>query len=181
MEFAHHANGPRTLGRQGASVTARSFPAGAAATAVRPAGLVAGVLPYRDFSMVQPPGGMLLMVPAASACVVTNDAACTVAAGRFYSGVRDCPSLVDSFGTLFAMTSGRSSHAPPAVLRPVVNLWQSALQRAQYVWLTSGTSAQIPWTRPLDGYLREHFRLIGLAWLHWPRRYVPCPGLYVRR
>src|ERR1700722_3227291 len=27
--------------------------------------LVAGVIPYRDFSMVQPPGGMLLMAPAA--------------------------------------------------------------------------------------------------------------------
>jgi alpha-1,2-mannosyltransferase len=36
--------------------------------------LVDGVIPYRDFSMVQPPGGMLLMVPAALLAKVTGTA-----------------------------------------------------------------------------------------------------------
>jgi len=119
------------------------------------------------------------LIPA-GACVVTNDSAYTVAADRFYSDVRGCPVLVDSFGTLFAVTDGRSNAAPPAILRPVVQLWQTALERARYVWLTSDTTAQIPWTRQLYGYFTDHFRLIGFAWSHWSKRHVPRPGLYIR-
>ena len=155
---------------------------GAAAVLAATVLLAAGVLQFQAESRLRgtevaaaadrliPPG----------ACVVTNDSAYTVAAGRFYSGVQGCPAMVDSFGTLFAMTSGRSSSAPPATLRPVVDLWQTALERAQYVWLTSDTAAQIPWTSQLYGYFRRHFRLIAFAWSHWSRRYVPRPGLYVR-
>ena len=122
------------------------------------------------------------LIPA-GACVLTNDAAYTVAADRFYSDVRDCPPMVDSFGTLFAMTSGQSHDAAAAVLRPVVELWQADLERAEYVWLTSGTAAQIPWTPRLYAYFRDHFRLIGLAWPHWSSQsgpFLPRPGLYVR-
>ena len=122
------------------------------------------------------------LIPA-GACVLTNDAAYTVAADRFYSDVRDCPPMVDSFGTLFAMTSGQSHDAAAAVLRPVVELWQADLERAEYVWFTSGTAAQIPWTPRLYRYFRGHFRLIGLAWPHWSSQsgpFLPRPGLYVR-
>lgn len=119
------------------------------------------------------------LIPA-GACVLTNDAAYTVAADRFYSDVRGCPPMVDSLGTLFAMTSGRSRAAPPPVLRPVVDLWQTDLERAGYVWFTSNTSEQIPWTPRLYDYFCHHFRLIGLAWPYWSSRSLPRPGLYAR-
>ena len=121
------------------------------------------------------------LIPA-GACVVTNGASYTVAADRFFSADPDCPPMVDAFGTLFAMTSGGNQASPPAVLRPVVELWQTTLEHAQYLWLTSTTVAQIPWNSQLYGYFHTHFRLIGLAGSPTPARYpyVPRPGLYVR-
>jgi hypothetical protein len=120
------------------------------------------------------------LIPA-GACVVTNDSAYTVAAGRFYSDVAGCPAMTDSFGTLFAMTSGHPRDASAAVLPPVVALWQATLRQAAYVWLIGNTVAQIPWTRQLDSYFLSHFRLIGFAGSPQGWRFVPGPGLYVRR
>ena len=120
------------------------------------------------------------LIPA-GACVVTNDSAYTVAAGRFYSDVAGCPAMTDSFGTMIAMTSGHPRDASAAMLAPVVALWQATLQQAAYVWLTGDTVAQIPWTRQLDSYFLSHFRLIGFAGPSPGWRYVPDPGLYVRR
>jgi alpha-1,2-mannosyltransferase len=121
------------------------------------------------------------LIPA-GACVVTNGASYTVAANRFFSTDPDCPPMVDAFGTLFAMTSGGNQASPPNVLRPVVELWQTTLEHAQYVWLTSTTVAQIPWNSQLYGYFHTHFRLIGLKGSPTPARYpyVPRPGLYAR-
>jgi alpha-1,2-mannosyltransferase len=120
------------------------------------------------------------LIPA-GACVVTNDSAFTVAVGRFYSSDPGCPPMTDSFGTLIAMTSGHPRDASAAVLAPVVALWQATLARARYVWLTSDTVAQIPWTSELYGYFLSHFRLIGFAGSRAEPRYVPRPGLYIRR
>ena len=102
------------------------------------------------------------LIPA-GACVVSNGAAFTVAADRFYSDVPGCPAVVDPLGTMIALTSGRYLDDTPAQLRPAVALWQTALDRAQYVWLTSGTFQEIPWNRSLNGYFTRRFRLIGLA------------------
>jgi alpha-1,2-mannosyltransferase len=115
------------------------------------------------------------------ACVVTNDAPFTVAADRFFSSAPGCPAMVDPFGTLFAMTGGHERGATAAVLAPVVALWQATLRQAAYVWLTGDTLAQIPWTRQLDSYFLSHFRLIGFAGPPTGYRYVPRPGLYIRR
>jgi alpha-1,2-mannosyltransferase len=128
----------------------------------------------------QQPAVAARLIPA-GACVLTNDAAYTVAANRFDSGVPGCPEMVDSFGAYFAMTSGQFRGAPPAVLRSVIELWQTDLEHAQYVWFTGNTDEQIPWTRSLYGYFSGHYRLIGLAAPHWTLRSVPRPGLYVRR
>jgi hypothetical protein len=115
------------------------------------------------------------------ACVLTNDPAYTVAVDRFFSDAPGCPAMVDSFGTLIALTSGRSRDTAAPVLRPVVELWRADLGRAGYVWLTGDTAGQIPWTGPLDAYFRGHFQLIGLTQPHWSSRLIPRPGLYVRR
>jgi hypothetical protein len=112
--------------------------------------------------------------------VVTNHSAYTVAVGRFYSDVAGCPAMTDSFGTLIAMTSGHPRDAGAAALAPVVALWRATLARARYVWLTSNTVGQIPWTRQLYAYFSGDFRLIGFAGQPVPWRYVPRPGLYVR-
>jgi hypothetical protein len=120
------------------------------------------------------------LIPA-GACVVTNDSAYTVAAGRFDSDAAGCPAMTDSFGTLFAMTSGHPRDAGAAVLAPVVALWQATLQQAAYVWLIGDTAGQIPWTRQLDSYFLSHYRLIGFAGSPQGWRFVPGPGLYVRR
>jgi hypothetical protein len=119
------------------------------------------------------------LIPA-GACVVTNDAADTVSADRFYSDVPGCQGIVDSFGTFLAMTGGLMDAASPAAMQPVVDLWQSALDRAQYAWLTVDTDSQIPWNRQLFGYFQGHFRLIGLRRSPTPYPYVPAPGLYAR-
>jgi alpha-1,2-mannosyltransferase len=119
------------------------------------------------------------LIPS-GACVLTNDAAYTVAVDRFYSDIKGCPPMVDSFGTLIAMATGRSRHVSASVVRPVVELWRTDLGRAGYVWLTGNTAGQIPWDRQLYGYFRGHFRLIGLAKPHWSGRFIPRPGLYVR-
>jgi hypothetical protein len=119
------------------------------------------------------------LIPA-GACVVSNGAAYTVAADRFYSDVPGCPALVDPLGTMIAMTTGRFRDATAAELWPEIDLWQSALERAQYVWLTSDTYQMIPWNHPLDGYFTRHFRLIGFAGHPTGYRYVPPVGLYAR-
>jgi len=55
--------------------------------------LVTGVIPYRDFTMVQPPGGMLLMVPAALLAKVAGSA-WGLAAGRLLTVCADTASVV---------------------------------------------------------------------------------------
>jgi alpha-1,2-mannosyltransferase len=174
------------IGLLSARLATGRTPANLAGTAVATAlGLVlmtAGIQQFRAESVLHAdpvPAAADRLIPA-GACVLTNDVAYTVEADRFYSDVRGCPPMVDSFGTLFAMTSGQSANAAAAVLRPVVELWQEYLERAGYVWFTSTTAEQIPWNPRLYGYFYSHFRLIGLAAPHWSNRSVPRPGLYVR-
>jgi alpha-1,2-mannosyltransferase len=124
-------------------------------------------------------GAVDRLIPA-GACVVSNDAADTVAADRFYSDDPGCPQLVDSYGTFFATTSGLLRAASPATLQLVINLWQTALDRAQYVWLTTNTYYQIPWNSQLSNYFRTHFRIIGSATPPILHQYIPPPALYAR-
>ncbi len=173
----------RTAARPRAAVRGRASPA---VVAVAAGGLIvalaAGVQlrgESREYGS-QAPAAAARIIPA-GACVLTNEAAYTVAADRFYSSLPGCPELVDSFGTLIAMTGGLAGEAPAAAVRPVARLWQADLQRAQYVWITSDSGGQIPWTSQLSAYFGRHFRLIGLARAHWPRTLVPSPGVYRRR
>ena len=173
-----------------AGVLAARFVAGRARWPLAPAAaLAAVVLTAAAILQVQSESGLRgnqvaaaadKIIPA-GACVLTNDSAYTVAANRFYSDVRGCPVMVDSLGTLFTMTGGRSRAATGAALRPVAALWQAGLERAGYVWLTADTVNQIPWDQRLYAYFSSHFRLAGLAWAHhWSNQDIPRPGLYVR-
>lgn len=115
------------------------------------------------------------------ACVVTNVTALTVVANRFVPDTAGCPSVVDSYGTLIAMTDGRELKADPQVLGTVGAFWRSAFAHATYVWLVAPTQGEIPWTRSLHDYFVRHYRLIGLASIHPGGPRIPRGGLYVRR
>jgi hypothetical protein len=161
---------------------AASRAAGAMLAAVLAVAVAAGAAQFRAESRLagtQVAAAADRLIPA-GACVVTNDSAYAVAAGRFYSDVAGCPAMTDSFGTLIAMTSGHPRDASPPVLAPVIALWHATLEQATYVWLIGNTVAQIPWNSGLYGYFRRHFRLIGLAGQPVPWRDVPRAGLYLK-
>lgn len=120
------------------------------------------------------------LIPQGS-CVVTNNASLTINANRFVSNAAGCPSVVDSYGTLMAMTDGYTVHAKPQVLRSVAGAWQTWFAHAGYVWLETGSSGQIPWTHALHSYFVSHFKLIGLASYYPAEGNIPRGGLYIRR
>jgi hypothetical protein len=121
------------------------------------------------------------LIPPGS-CVVTNSPSYTIAANRFVSDVAGCPSVVDSYGTLMAMTRGQNLGARPPVVRSVAEAWQTWFAHADYIWLDpSGGGNQIPWTHALNSYFAGHFRLVALASHHPAHGNVPRGGLYVRR
>ena len=120
------------------------------------------------------------LIPPGS-CVMTNDPALTITSDRFNSNTADCPSMVDSYGTLIVMTVGRTIHAAPRTLSSVAAVWQSGFARAGYVWLEAGSQGEIPWTHGLHAYFSSHFRLIGLASIQPGRGNIPRGGLYIRR
>jgi hypothetical protein len=115
------------------------------------------------------------------ACVVTNEPVLTVTANRFVPDTAGCPPLVDSYGTLIAMTDGHELRASKQVLSTVDKFWRSTFAHASYVWLVAPTQGEIPWTRSLHDYFLSHYRLIGLASIHRGGRRIPRGGLYVRR
>jgi prolyl-tRNA editing enzyme YbaK/EbsC (Cys-tRNA(Pro) deacylase) len=118
------------------------------------------------------------LIPAGT-CALTNHASYAVAADRFFSASPDCPLMVDSFGTLFAMTSGGSIGSSRSALQPVRELWMSSLVHAQYFWVTEDTTQQIPWDSQLLGYFNAHYRLIGLSRkTTLQNRATPEPGIY---
>lgn len=119
------------------------------------------------------------LIPA-GACVVTDDASLTIAAGRFVADAPGCPAVVDSFGTLMTMTGGHNLSAGPRMLGAVGAAWRDWFGHAGYVWLLPGSQGQIPWTPALYHWFSGHFRLIALASTTAPHGDVPRGGLYAR-
>ncbi len=119
------------------------------------------------------------LIPRGS-CVVTDVVSITISADRFDSSVPGCPLMVDSFGTLIALTSGQNMSASPRVLGTVAQVWRSAFERAQYVWLDGDTQGRITWTPALHAYFTSHFTLIGLTDHYRGTRHTPRGGLYIR-
>ncbi|MGH3152507.1 MAG: hypothetical protein ACRDOB_17510 [Streptosporangiaceae bacterium] len=119
------------------------------------------------------------LIPSGS-CVLTNDSSLTVSADRFTPDTRGCPAMVDSYGTLLALTDGRKTGASPQAVSSVTALWYTGFSQAHYVWLETGSQGQIPWTPALYAYFNREFRLIGLV--NGPGgAHTPEGGLYVRR
>ena len=105
------------------------------------------------------------------ACVVTDQASYTIAANRFVSSRPGCVPMVDGVGSDYSLSRGLSAATGAGRLPAVRALWMSALQGAQYVWLSPMSYKRIPWAaRQISVYFDQHF--------------VPVPhgpfGLYMR-
>jgi len=91
------------------------------------------------------------------ACVVTDQVSFTLVADRFVSDVPGCPLLVDSIGTDYALSRGRSPQTGAARFPAAVAVWSNAFSHAQYVWLSGRNQLRIPWTPALHAYFNAHF------------------------
>jgi hypothetical protein len=122
------------------------------------------------------------LIPAGS-CVLTNNPAYTISAGRFTPASAygpGCPGMVDPFGIYLVMTSGRRLAASRQELGSVRAMWLSDFSRVPYVWIDPGSQGPIPWTPALYAYFESHFRLIGVVFGRGGRD-TPEGGLYARR
>jgi alpha-1,2-mannosyltransferase len=117
------------------------------------------------------------MIPSGT-CVVSDYPSLLISADRFDT-VAGCPAMVDSYGTLLAMTDGRK-YADPTAVRALTAQWQRQFAAASYVWLEWNSQGRIPWTPALYAYFTSHFRLLGLIGGRGAAN-VPEPGLYGRR
>jgi alpha-1,2-mannosyltransferase len=111
-----------------------------------------------------PPGQVAAvdrLIPAGT-CVITNNPALTIVANRFVAAHPDCPSVVDTYGTLLAMTGGRPQSAAMSTLRDAERTWQGWFHRATYVWLGAPDHG-LPWANSLYNYLGEYFKRVQLA------------------
>ncbi len=95
------------------------------------------------------------------ACVVTDEASLTVAANRFYASNKSCPKMVDSYGTALALSGGRTIDGGASLNPRVVSAWRSALERADYVWLSPQSYRRVPSTPSVNTYFGAHFRVLA--------------------
>ena len=117
-----------------------------------------------DSPAQEPPGQVAAverLVPAGS-CVVTNNPALTIVANRFLTARPDCPAVVDTYGTLLAMTGGRPQTAPMQTLRTAEQTWQGWFDQATYVWLGAPDHG-LPWANSLYNYLDAYFQRVHLV------------------
>jgi alpha-1,2-mannosyltransferase len=151
-----HQPGPGAIGLMALPACAVAVTALIAATGLRQ--VTAG-------SQVQEPPGLVAAVERlipAGACVITNDPALTIVANRFIAAHPGCPAVVDTYGTLLAMTGGRPQSAPLPALRLAERTWQRWFHQATYVWLGTADHG-LPWVNSLYNYLGAYFHRVPLA------------------
>ncbi len=115
---------------------------------------LASAVPGADIAAVQrliPPG----------ACVLTDQVSYTIAINRFNSSVPGCSLMVDGVGSDYALSGGRNGLTGAGAVPAVQQLWLSAFEKAQYVWLTGQADRRIPWTPVLRSYFAAHFVRVG--------------------
>lgn len=97
------------------------------------------------------------------ACLVTSEASAAIAQDRYLSGDPGCPVLVDSFGTVLALTDGQAPSVAAVRDPRVRRFWLGLYRRADYLYLTRPKSPVVPNDPVLQAYLGEHFRLLPVA------------------
>jgi hypothetical protein len=104
----------------------------------------------------------------AGACVLTDNSALTIVAGRFTARSAGCSAMVDAIGTDYALGSGRNGVTGAGRVPALQTVWRTALAHAQYVWIACPPQAgagcksnrRIPWTPSLTEYFSHHFRRV---------------------
>ncbi|HTU76161.1 MAG TPA: hypothetical protein VMG38_21795 [Trebonia sp.] len=99
--------------------------------------------------------GVSSVIPAGS-CVVSDQVSVTVAADRFTTAP-GCPDVVDALAQTLVLSHGVSPAGGAGQQQAVVSAWESIFSQAQYVWLTGGYQARIPWTPQLAAWFQAHF------------------------
>lgn len=126
-----------------------------------------------------PPAWLVERIPP-GACVVTENPDLTIVAGRFEPAPAGCPIVIDSYGTMMALTDGRVTKAGNKNLPALTRFWDQAYQHAQYIWLSDNYYVEVP-TATMR-YVYSHFRLIGQAYHTrlFVRRQQPVPAVTTR-
>jgi alpha-1,2-mannosyltransferase len=107
------------------------------------------------------PAGAAALIPKGS-CLVADQVSFAIAANRFEAPTGDCPDVIDSLAVTLNLSDGTwspgSKTPPPA---KVVAGWEAIFSKADYVWLSNGAPARIPWTATVRSWFYAHFRLIS--------------------
>jgi alpha-1,2-mannosyltransferase len=106
------------------------------------------------------PANVSALVPAGS-CLVADQISFQIAADRFEAPSPGCPDIIDSLAVTLALSGGASPQGGAGQAPNVVAGWEAIFGKAQYVWLSAGASARIPWTPALQSWFSAHFRLLA--------------------
>jgi alpha-1,2-mannosyltransferase len=96
------------------------------------------------------------------ACVLSDQVAVTIAADRFTASAPGCPDVVDSLAQTLAISHGESPAGGAGRHADVRKDWESVLSKAQYVWLTGGSRARIPWQGQLSVWFQANFHQVAV-------------------
>jgi MFS family permease len=96
-------------------------------------------------------------IPSGS-CVVTDNSSLVVIMGRSISGSR-CPQVIDPYGIDLVYAHG--GHPTSSAVDRLHAYWANALDRAQYLLLTSHGSTRLPW-RWLQPQVERDFHRVDL-------------------
>ena len=106
------------------------------------------------------PASVSTLVPAGS-CLVADQVSFAIAADRFAAPGPGCPDLIDSLAATLALSGGVSPQGGAGRAPTVVAGWEAIFGKAQYVWLSGGAPARIPWTPALQSWFSAHFKLLA--------------------
>jgi alpha-1,2-mannosyltransferase len=106
------------------------------------------------------PASVSALVPAGS-CLVADQVSFAIAADRFAAPNSGCPDLVDSLAVTLALSGGVSPQGGAGNMPHVIAGWEAIFGKAQYVWLSGGAPARIPWTPALQSWFSAHFKLLA--------------------
>ncbi|NNN19933.1 MAG: hypothetical protein HKL84_08800 [Acidimicrobiaceae bacterium] len=106
------------------------------------------------------------------ACVLTDQASLLILSNRFFSTDRNCPQMLDSFGSALYLSGGKTIDAGAAQNLKVVKFWMSALSHASFVWLSDQSSRRVPTTGLPWSYLISHFKVMPSPGAHLGTIYV---------
>ena len=89
---------------------------------------------------------------------MTDQVSVTLAANRFVSNDPNCPQMIDSLGTVLALSNGLKPTTGAGEVPKVAAFWNQTFSHAQYLILTATNGRRIAWSPQLEAYFASHFR-----------------------